>query len=692
MDAKNMDLNNPEFYINREISLLHFNQRVLAQAKDNKIPLLERLRFLCICSANLDEFFEIRVANLRQQLVFNTMQIGADGLTPAEVLKQIHEFTLHLVADQYHILNHDLIPALEKEEISIIPPDKWTPKQNNWLNDYFRDEILQVVSPIGLDVAHPWPRLVNKSLNFIISIEGKDAFGRQSELAIVHAPRALPRLIRLPTHNPKQKYDFVYLSDVIAAHAGQLFPGMSITGCYQFRITRNSELLLDEDTSDLAAALKNKLQAVRYGTAVRLEISANCPPAIIDFLLEKHQLTHDELYKVAGPVNLARLMTTFENVERPELKYPPFIPGVTKRLQKTSDLFIAMRKGDILLHHPYQAFTPVINFIHQATLDPNVIAIKQTLYRTAGPESLIVGALIDAARAGKEVTAVIELRARFEEESNIELANRLQEAGVLVVYGVVNYKTHAKLLLIVRREENKLSNYCHLGTGNYHLGTAKQYTDYSFFTCDPTICSDVHTVFQQLTGTSKTLKLKTLWDSPFILYKKLVELIEREIANVKMGQEGKIIAKLNSLTDPKIIRMLYSASQAGVQIDLIIRGMCCLRPGIAGISDNIRVRSIIGRFLEHERVFYFYNNGVEEIYCASADWMERNLYHRIEVCFPILSKRLAKRIKEESLLLYLADNTQAWLLQADGTYVKAIIGKQKKVTAQVELLEKLAIA
>lgn len=689
MDGKNIDLHDPSLYINRELSLLDFDFRVLAQAHDHKIPLLERLRFLCICSANLDELFEIRVANLRQQLILSSVQIPADGLNPQEVLNLIHDKTTHLVTELYKILNDELLPALAKEDIHFISSNKWTAAQKAWLTEYFRNEILPVVSPIGLDLAHPWPRLVNKSLNFMVTLEGKDAFGRASRLAIVHAPRALPRLIQLPPSHNKNRYDFVMLSDVIAAYANELFPGMTITGCYQFRITRNSDLLLDEDTQDLAVALKNKLQTIRYGTAVRLEIAADCPQEIIDFILKQHQLTINELYKVNGPVNLARYLRIFELINRPDLKYPPFIPGIPKLLQKTSDLFAAMRQKDILLHHPYQSFAPVINLIHQATVDPQVIAIKQTLYRT-GTDSQVVRALIDAARAGKEVTAVIELRARFDEESNLELANNLQEAGALVVYGVVTYKTHAKLLLIVRREKEKLIGYSHLGTGNYHVGTAKQYTDFSLLTCDPIICADVQNVFQQLTGTGKIIKLKKLWDAPFIFYKSLVSLIEREITHVKTGKPAKIIIKVNALTDSKMIRKLYAASHAGVQIELIVRGICCLRPGVTGVSDNIKVRSVVGRFLEHERVYYFYNNGEEEVYCASADLMERNIYHRVEVCFPITNKRLAKRVIEEALLFYLSDNQQAWQLQSDGSYQRIPSGKSKKFSAQAELLNKLS--
>lgn len=658
---------NPELYFNRELSLLRFNERVLALAQDIATPLLERLKFLCICSSNLDEFYEIRVAGLKQKALLNRVATDADGMAPVELLKKIREQTKLLVAKQYDILNQQLLPALADTHILFVNQKQWSDKEREWLAQYFTNEVLPVVSPISLDPAHPMPRLVNKSLNFLVSLHGKDAFGRESHLAVVHAPRVLPRVIQLPVSATKEHYRFVFLSELIHAFAKELFPGLKVSGCYQFRITRNSDLLLDEETSDLAATLRSKLQALRYGTAVRLEISADCPEEFVEFLLQKHQLTSRELYAVPGPVNLARYIKLYDMIDRVDLKYPTFTPIVPKRLQKARDFFKELRQKDLLLHHPYESFLPVINFIQQATLDPNVIAIKQTLYRT-GSDSAVVRALIEAARAGKEVTAVIELRARFEEESNLVLANRLQEAGVLVVYGVVGYKTHAKLLMIVRREKDGLKRYCHLGTGNYHAATAKQYVDYSLFTCDEAIGLDIQHVFQELTGMGKTLALTYLLQTPFTLYKKLVELIDGEIEHAKAGRKAHMIVKVNALSDPIIIRDLYRASCAGVKIDLIVRGICCLRPGVKDVSENISVRSVLGRFLEHERVYYFYANGEEALYLSSADWMERNLYHRIEVAFPVLDKALAARIKKESLDDYLAAAMTHWQLDSEGRY------------------------
>lgn len=684
----NIDLRNPELYLNRELSLLQFNHRVLEQALDEAIPLLERLRFLLICSANLDEFFEIRVAGLKQKLAIGSTHVGPDGLSTMATLEQIREFTQPLVDEQYLIVNHILLPALAKENIRFLSATDWNAKQAAWIKQYFQHEILPVVSLIGLDLARPFPRLVNKSLNFIVSLEGKDAFGRDSGLAIVHIPRALPRVIRLPETEDGLGYNFIFLYSLIDAHANDLFPGMTVTGCYQFRLTRNSDLFLDEATEDLAKALKHELLSRRYGMAVRLEISKNCPLELVDFLLQKHTLSRDELYQIDGPVNLSRCMQVIDVIDRPDLKYPPFTPGLPKHITDKLDLFAAIRERDILLHHPYQTFTTVINFIKQATDDPDVIAIKQILYRT-GPESLMVRALSDAARAGKEVTAVIELRARFEEEYNIELANRLQEAGALVVYGVMGFKTHAKLTVVVRREGRTMRRYCHLGTGNYHAATARQYTDFGLLTYDQDIGDDVQSVFQQLTGMGKVIQLKKLLHSPFTLFKSLLDMIDRETEIALSGKPARIIAKINALTEPKIIQALYQASQAGVEIDLIIRGICCLKPGIPGISENIRVRSIVGRFLEHARVYYFLNDGDEKIYCSSADWMERNFFNRVEVSFPIEDKHLVKHAKVEGLLVYLADNTQSWELLPDGSYKRNRPQNQRPRAAQQLLLEKL---
>ncbi|HEV2613398.1 MAG TPA: polyphosphate kinase 1 [Gammaproteobacteria bacterium] len=669
---KNSSKNNSEeiLFFDREISLLQFNERVLEQARDTSLPPLERLKFLCICSSNMDEFFEIRVGSLKQKALLN--------LAPRTTLKGIREHTAKLVKNQYDIFNTELLPALAKHNIDFVPPKKWTAKQETWLKDYFENHVLPVLSPIALDPAHPMPRLINKSLNFLVELSGKDAFGRESQLAIVHAPRALPRMIELPKKN-KEHYHFVFLSDIIKNFSQKLFPGLDIKGCYQFRITRNSDLLLEqEEMKDLATTVISKLQALRYGNAVRLEIINDCPQKWVDYLLSKHGLTDKELYVTDGPVNLSRYLELYDLIDRPDLKYPPFIPA--SRAPTLSDI----KKQDLLLHHPYETFSAIPHLIQEATRDPNVIAIKQTLYRT-GHDSAVARVLIDAARAGKEVTAVIELRARFDEESNVQLANKLQEAGVLVVYGVVGFKTHAKLLLIIRQEDGELKRYCHLGTGNYHAKTAKLYTDYGLLTADPVIGLDVQNVFQQLTGTGKTLKLKKLLQAPFNLYDKLVELIDREIYFARHKHKAHIKIKINALTDRKIIQHLYEASQEGVKIDLIVRGMCCLKPGIKNLSENITVRSIIGRFLEHERVFYFHNSGKKEIYCSSADLMERNLYYRIEVCFPILDKALAERVEQESLTDFLSDDIIRWELDAEGQY--HLIHKSHKVAVQDKLLE-----
>jgi polyphosphate kinase len=518
-----------------------------------------------------------------------------------------------------------------------------------------------VVTPISLDPAHPFPRLVNKSLNFIVTLEGKDAFGRQIELAIVPAPRSLPRVVRLPDELTGGEEHYILLSAIIQQHISDLFPGMTATGCYQFRVTRNADLTLAEDVDDLAVALKDELSSRRFGRAVRLEIADNCPHSINHYLLEQFDLDPQHLYQVNGPVNLTRLITNFDI---PELRFKPYQAVIPKALRNSNKIFEVLTKQDVLLHHPFDSFKPVINLLRESAQDPNVLAIKQTLYRS-GPDSEIVQVLAEAARNGKEVTAIIELRARFDEESNITVANILQEAGAVVVYGIVGYKTHAKMILIVRREAGKLKRYVHLGTGNYHAGNARMYTDYGLLTTHEEICEDVHKIFQELTGMGKLLKLKKLFHAPFTLHAQLLHLIEQETAHAKAGKKARIIIKVNALTEPKLISALYTASQAGVKIDLIIRSICCLRPQIQGLSENIRVRSIVGRYLEHTRVYYFYNDGQDELYCASADWMGRNLFSRVETCFPIEDKKLKKQIIDYGLLSYLKDNVRAWELDAN---------------------------
>lgn len=680
-----VDLKNPELYINRELSLLEFNRRVIEQAKDESLPLLERLRFLCIASTNLDEFFEIRVAGLKQQVKYGSVQTGSDNLSAAEVLMRISKTAHQIVEEQYRVWNDLIIPALSKNKIRLLRRTEWKPRLIRWVRRYFKSEVLPVLSPIGLDPAHPFPRILNKNLYFIISLEGKDAFGRDSGLAIVQAPRSLPRVVSVPAENSAGDHDFVMLSSIIHACVDDLFPGMNVSGCYQFKVTRDSDLFVDdEEIDDLLRALEGELPSRRFSDAVRLEVADNCTNELSHFLLQKFGLQESDLYKVLGPVNLGRLLAICDLVDRPELKFTGFTPGIPKRLLKNTNIFDVLRNGDILLHHPFQSFAPVIDFLRQASTDPDVLSIKQTLYRT-GADSVVVEALKDAARIGKEVTVVIELRARFDEEANIELASKLQESGAHVVYGVVGYKTHAKMILVVRREGRTLRRYVHLGTGNYHARTARLYTDYGLLTCDKSVGEDVNKLFHQITGLGRAGKLRKLLQSPFTLHKGILVYIENEISAASKGEKARIIAKMNALADPEIIAALYKASQAGVKIDLIIRGVCCLYPGIKGVSENISVRSIVGRFLEHTRVFYFYHGGEELVFCSSADWMTRNLHYRVETCFPIEEKRTSDSVIKYGLLSYLSDNTQAWLLQSDGSYQRIKAGAKPRSAQQLIL-------
>jgi len=666
------DLRDPALYLNRELSQLEFNFRVLAQAMDPAVPLLERLRYLCISCTNLDEFFEIRAATVRHALEFGGPP-SPDGIPPAQALKLIHEKAGQLVEAQYRYWNETLRPALNAAGIRILPREAWNAKQKRWLKAYFEDEILPVLSPLGLDPAHPFPRILNKSLNVVVVLDGKDAFGRAGHLAIVRAPRSLPRIIRLPESVSGGSDDFVLLSAVLGAFVDELFPGMKVKGAYQFRVTRNSELFVDEEeVENLAHALKDELASRGFRRAVRLEIAENCPTPIVKELLKNFELPEAAVYRINGPVNLNRVTQVYELADRPDLKFPGFVSRPLA-LDDKDGLFDRIREGDVLLHHPFDAFTTVLDLVKAAAHDPDVLAIKQTLYRT-GNNSQMVEHLITAARNGKDVTVVVELRARFDEEANIRLADRLQEAGVQVVYGVVGYKTHAKMLLIVRREGRTLRRYVHLGTGNYHSATARVYTDIGLMTADPDIGVDVHLLFQQLSGLAPAYKLRRLLQSPFTLHPGLLKRIDREAKLARAGKPGRIIAKMNALNEPQVIRALYEASRAGVEIDLIVRGACSLRPGVPGVSDNIRVRSIVGRFLEHHRVYWFGNDGSPELFCASADWMERNLLRRVETCFPILDPELAKRVFEECLQNYLLDNQQAWQLEPDGGYHRILPG------------------
>jgi polyphosphate kinase len=689
MDTANLKL--PDHYINRELSALEFNRRVMQQAADSNVPLLERLKFLCIVSTNLDEFFEIRVSGLKQRAEAGSVPTGPDMLTPQQLIPEIAQIARGMVTQQYRLLNEELIPAMAREGIRFIQRDNWTDVQRDWLKRYFQEQVEPTLSPISLDPARPFPRILNKSLNFIVGLEGIHAFGRPCRRAIVQAPRSLPRLIRLPQHlaGPNDN-DFVFLSSVIHAFVDTLFVGMEITGCFQFRVTRNSDLYVDEEEMEnLMRALEGQLASNRYGAAVRLEVAYRCPDELTRYLLDVFELDQNDMYQVDGPVNLDRLMTVYSECERNDLKYPPFTSGTQKCLRNNPDIFSLLRKQDVLLHHPFESFGTVLELVQAAAKDPEVVAIKMTLYRTI-PDSRIVDYLVEGASAGKEVTVLVELRARFDEATNISLANRLQEAGAHVVYGIVGFKTHCKLTLIVRREQGKLTRYVHLGTGNYHPETTRMYTDYGLLTTNKEISDDVHQVFLQLTSMMQTPPLNRLLQAPFQLHESLLAMIDREAANASAGGNGHIVAKLNALVEPEIIRALYKASSAGVLVDLIVRGICCLRPGVPGISDNIRVRSIVGRFLEHSRIYYFYANGDEEVFCSSADWMDRSVFRRVEIAYPILDSESKARLIGD-LDLYLSDNTNAWQLMPDGSYRRlSPRAGERPLSAHDSLLERLA--
>ena len=698
-----------ELFLNREIQLLAFNRRVLAQAEDRKIPPLERLKFLTIVSSNLDEFFEIRVAGLKEQIKLGTSIRSADGKTPKETFKLIAQAAHTMVAQQYALLNDDIFPTLAAEGVRFLRRAQWNAKQQAWVKEYFFREMMPVLTPIGLDPAHPFPRVFNKSLNFAVELTGRDAFGRDSQRAIVQAPRMLPRVIKLPSEVAEGEDDFIFLTSVLHQHVGELFSGMEVLGCYQFRLTRNSDLFVDEEEiKNLRLALQGELPQRHLGDAVRLEVADNCSEETLQFLATQFELDEVDIYRVNGPVNLVRLMNVPDQVVRPELKFPVFAPGLSKgigKVAKGKDFFAVLKKQDILLHHPFQSFSPVIEFIQQAAHDPQVVAIKLTVYRT-GTDSVIMETLIDAAKYGKEVTVVVELMARFDEEANLNWASRLEDVGAHVVYGVVGHKTHSKMALVVRREQVEgqrpvLRRYVHLGTGNYHARTARLYTDFGLMTSNDEICADVNHVFVQLTGLGKATKLTRVLQAPFSLHTGVLAAIENEIKIAgsskhggKSGARGHIIAKMNSLLESEVIDALYRASNAGVKIDLIVRGVCTLRPGVAGLSENIRVYSIVGRFLEHSRIYYFRHGGDERVWLSSADWMDRNFFRRIELCFPVEDAKLKRRVINEGLKPYLTDNQQAWEMDAGGGYTRKRPARGIKAVrrnAQEQLLSLLAV-
>ena len=655
----------------RELSLLEFNRRVLAQAEDKNVPLLERLRFLCIVSSNLDEFFEVRMAWLKREDKLHPRRKLDNGKMPSETIADVTKAARSLIRYQYDLFNNVLQPELAQEGIFFYRRRNWTDTQKKWIEDYFDRELLPILTPIGLDPSHPFPRPLNKSLNFAVELDGTDAFGRPSGMAIVQAPRILPRVVPLPAELCQGGSGFVFLSSILHAHVGKLFPGMTVKGCHQFRLTRDSDLTVDEeDLKNLRAAIQNELHDREYGDGVRLEVADTCPAYIHDFLLSQFRLTAAELYQVKGPVNLVRLNAVPDLVDRPDLKFPPHTQGRLKALGKNGSIFKLIRRAPILLHHPYQSFDPVVHMIREAAADPAVLAIKMTIYRT-GSNSELVRALMKAALAGKQVTVVVELMARFDEANNVNWAQQLENAGAHVVYGVFGYKVHAKMALVIRREDGVLKRYAHLGTGNYHQGTSRIYTDFGIITDDDQITADVNTLFMEITGLGKPGRLNTLYQSPFTLHKMVINRIRQETAHAKAGKPARITAKMNSLIEPSVIDALYQASAAGVQVDLIVRGMCTLRPGVKGLSENIRVRSIVGRQLEHSRIYCFHNNGADDTFISSADWMGRNFFRRIEVATPVTTPTLKKRVIHEGLTMALDDNTHAWLMQPDGSYIRA---------------------
>ncbi|MBT8090505.1 MAG: polyphosphate kinase 1 [Gammaproteobacteria bacterium] len=679
-----------DLYINRELSLLEFNKRVLAQAQDTDIPLLERLRFLCISCTNLDEFFEIRVAALKQRMEIGAPAQGPEKIPAPVLFDAVCNEVAAIIKQQYELLNRVMFPELANAGVRFIQSEDWNDEQQAWLGEYFDEQVVPVLTPLTFDPSRPFPRILNKSLNFIVRLHGKDAFGRRRHRGMVQAPRSLPRIIQLPDALSKPgEHNFVFLSSIIRVHVERLFPGLDVDGCYQFRITRNSNLYVDdEEVSDLVRALEGQLEASRYGAAVRIEIGAGCPEDLQEFLLDHFRLGEQDMYLVEGPVNLNRLVTVCNISDRPELLYEPFTQGLPDELRTDDDIFSILAKKNVLLHHPYQSFAPVIEFLASAATDPDVLAIKQTLYRT-GADSPIVDHLVTAARSGKEVTVVVELMARFDEAANIALSNRLQEAGAHVVYGLVGFKTHAKMLLVVRREAGRLIRYVHLGTGNYHHATSSVYTDYGYLSSSQRLGEDVHKLFLQLTSLTEASDMTRMLASPFSLFDALLDKIKREIRHAEDGKDARIVAKINSLNEPQLIDALYAASQAGVKIDLIVRGICSLRPGVKGLSEKIHVRSIVGRFLEHSRVYYFLNDGSEEFYCGSADWMDRNMFRRNESVFEIRQKAMKEQIRHD-LELFLADNCNAWVLGGDGSYKRLTPGKHERVSAQETFLELLA--
>ena len=683
---KKKTANNHAQFLNRELSWLEFNQRVLDEALNRENPLLERLKFLCIVSSNLDEFFEVRVAGLKQQIESDVVERSLDGRTASEVFRSVVERVRRMVDQQYACWRSELMPALARNNIRLLPLSKLEAADAAWLEQYYRTQVRPVLTPLAIDPAHPFPQLLNKSLNLIVRLEMDKGGESLKHMAVVQIPRILSRVVQLPRSDSRR--DYVFLGRLIGHYLADLFPGTRIIGYWSFRVTRNSELYIDEEeVANLLKAVENELHNRRKGDAVRLEVNHECPPDVVQTLLRTLRLTEDDLYRIDGPLNPTQLMALYEGDHSPELRDLPFVAPVAAKVRGQTDIFAAIRERDILLHHPYETFATVLDFLEQAAADPDVLAIKQTLYRTGG-DRRIIGALENAVRHGKQVTAVVELRARFDEANNIQWARHLEEAGVHVVYGLVGYKIHSKSTLVVRREGYQIRRYVHLATGNYNPNTAKLYTDIGLLTCRPDFGEDATNFFNLLTGICQFQGLKKLLVAPFELHRKLISLIARETENARQGLPARIVAKFNSLADPETIEALYQASQAGVHIDLVVRGICCLRPGVKGLSENIRVRSIVDRFLEHSRIYYFENACQPEVFLSSADWLPRNFFRRIELAFPIEDGNLRERIIREILAVSLADNTRARFLQSDGSYLPAKPARgQKFVRSQFEFIE-----
>jgi len=671
------DLTDPKLFINRELSWLAFNRRVLEEAQDVSQPLLERVRFLGIVASNLDEFFEVRVAGLKQQIEHESDDAGPDGMSARQVFEAIRVEVLKMIDDQYKLWSEELLPALAENGVHLHDFKGLNKADQTWATRYFREEVFPVLTPLAVDASHPFPQLQNKSHNLFLRLRRPE---RPTEIlhAVVAIPRVLPRLVRIP-HPKTDEWHYMLIQNLIQNHIHDLFPGLNVEKVYGFRITRNSDLYIDEEEAEnLLRTIEDELRKRARGNAVRLEIEHGCPPDMQRVLLDIFKLTDEDIYLVNGPLNFLHLMPLTSIDALAALRDKPYIPIISHALPTGCDYFRIIRDKDVLLHHPYQSFSSVVEFMENAASDPAVLAIKMTLYRTSG-DSPIVHSLIRAAEMGKQVTVLVELRARFDEANNILWARQLEEAGVHVVYGLVGLKTHCKVLMVVRRDEDRLRHYLHLGTGNYHPSTARFYTDMSLFTANQELGEEVGILFNTLTGLSEFEGIKQLLVAPFSLHDAFLKMIHHERDLARQGKEGRIIVKLNSLVEESLIVALYEASQAGVKIDLIVRGICCLRPGVPGVSDNIRVTSIVGRFLEHSRIFYFGNGGKPKLYLGSADWMPRNLFRRVEVCFPVNDPGIRKRIIDVILAGYLSDCVKARVLGSDGVYARAVCPPGKEV-------------